>query len=298
MARQAQTSVMGDLIPYDAGIVILTPLDKNGRKENDKAVFTGKDFIQTTQTVESITMETLPNGRGDDKDFQTKHQYTLTIVTGIYDLRFHAMAANRIVSAVSAGSTTDLQGVEVEITPIKVGSTAPYTYEVAFGTSAAGGVADTPAADADGVYDLKVQDTYGNFLENGGAAVTTLEAGVFKYNSGTKIMSFSSDYKGIPLRCIFFKVPTYGGAKIVNDPVLKSKQFHVKVLGEVKSAATEDVYPLETLLKKCTYAADVSDPMGQRSINGTCTYVFKSAPVANGVSVYEQFVPALTTARV
>lgn len=298
MARQVQTSVMGDLIPYDAGIVILTPLDKNGRQEISNAVFTGKDFIQTTQTVEAITMETLPNGRGDDKDFQTKHQYTLTIVTGIYDLRFHAMAANRIVSAVAAGSTTDLQGVEVEITPLKVGSTAPYTYEVAFGTTATGAVADTPAVNSDGVYDVKVQDTFGNFLENGGAAVTTLEAGVFEYDSGTKIMSFSSDYEGIPLRCIFFKVPTYGGAKVVNNPVLKSKQFHVRVLGAVKSAANEDNYPLETLLKKCTYAADVSDPMGQRSINGTCTYVFKSAPVGKDVSVYEQFIPALTTARV
>lgn len=49
------------------------------------------------------------------------------------------MAANRIASAVAAGSTTDLQGSKSK-SPLNVGSTAPYTYDIAVRTTATGGV--------------------------------------------------------------------------------------------------------------------------------------------------------------
>ena len=50
MARQAQTSVMGDYVPYEAGVVIITPLDKNGVPDKSRAIATQRDFLQSTQT--------------------------------------------------------------------------------------------------------------------------------------------------------------------------------------------------------------------------------------------------------
>ena len=61
MARQAQTSVMGDYVPYEAGVVILTPFDKNGVADKDAQIATHHDFLQSTQTSETRTSETLPN---------------------------------------------------------------------------------------------------------------------------------------------------------------------------------------------------------------------------------------------
>ena len=57
MARQAQTSVMGDYVPYEAGVVIITPLDKNGVPDKSRAIATQRDFLQSTQTSETRTMD-------------------------------------------------------------------------------------------------------------------------------------------------------------------------------------------------------------------------------------------------
>ena len=298
MARQVQTSVMGDMIPYEAGVVILTPLDKNGVADKDAQVATKHDFLQSTQTSETRTSEALPNGNGKDKNFVTDSVHKIAVIANFYDPRFHALAADRTLSRLEAAVTANIMRREVTITPLKVGSTAPYTYEVAFGTTATGAVAQTPAVDADGDYNIMVQDGFGNFLENGGAAVTTLETGVFEYDSGTKIMSFSSAYEAIPLRCIFYEVMPYGGMKLASKSVLKTPMFRVEVFGRVKSAANEDVYNRMTVIERATYDGDVTDPMTQKSINNPLTYNFTEAPVPAGVEGYQEYVEALSTVAV
>ena len=296
MARQAQTSVMGDFVPYEAGVVILTPLDKNGTPDKSKAIATQRDFLQSTQTSETRTMETLANGNGNDKPFATGAQFKVAIVSNVYDPRFHALAANRTVTELAAGATANVSRQETTITPVKVGTTAPYTYEVAFGTT--GGVVDTPAADSDGDYDLMVQDGFGNFLENGGASVTTLEVGIFEYDPDTKIMSFSSDYEDIALRCVFHKVMPYGGMLIENNEPLATPMFRVEVFGFAKSAESEEVYPRTTIIERATYDGDITDTTTQKSINNPLTYNFTSAPVPKGVKVYKEYIEALSTAVV
>ena len=298
MARQAQTSVMGDYVPYEAGVVIITPLDKNGVPDKSRAIATQRDFLQSTQTSETRTMETLANGNGNDKPFATGAQFKIAIISNVYDPRFHALAANRTITEMAVGDTANVARRETTIVPLKVGSTAPYTYEVAFGTTSAGGVAETPAMDADGDYGIMVQDRFGNFLENGGAAATTLKVGIFKYDSGTKKMSFSSDYNNIPLRCVFYEVMPYGGMKIENNEQLSTPLFRVEVFGYAKSAESEEVYPRTTIIERATYDGDITDTTTQKSINNPLTYNFTSAPVPKGVKVFKEYIEALSTAVV
>ena len=296
MARQAQTSVMGDFVPYEAGVVIITPLDKNGVPDKSRAVATQRDFLQSTQTSETRTMETLANGNGNDKPFATGAQFKIAVIANVYDPRFHALAANRTVTEMTAGATANVARRETTIVPLKVGTTAPYTYEVAFGTTS--GCEYTPAADADGDYDIMVQDGFGNFLENGGASVTTLEVGIFEYDPDTKKMSFSSDYDEIPLRCVLYEVMPYGGMKIENNEQLSTPLFRVEVFGYAKSAESEEVYPRTTIIERATYDGDITDTTTQKSINNPLTYNFTSAPVPKGVKVFKEYIEALSTAVV
>ena len=298
MARQAQTSVMGDYVPYEAGVVIITPLDKNGVPDKSKAVATQRDFLQSPQTSETRTMETLANGHGNDKPIATGAQFKIAVIANVSEPRFHALAANRTITELAVGDTANVARRETTIVPLKVGLTDPYTYEVAFGTTTAGGVTATPAMDADGDYDIMVQDGFGNFLENGGAAVTTLEVGIFEYDSGTKIMSFSADYEEIPLRCVFYEVMPYGGMKIENNEQLSTPMFRVEVFGYAKSAESEEVYPRTTIIERATYDGDITDTTTQKSINNPLTYNFTSAPVPKGVKVFKEYIEALSTAVV
>ena len=159
MARQAQTSVMGDYVPYEAGVVIITPLDKNGVPDKSRAVATQRDFLQSTQTSETRTMETLANGNGNDKPFATGAQFKIAVISNVYDPRFHALAANRTITEMAVGDTANVARRETTIVPLKVGGTAPYTYEVAFGTT--GGVAETPAMVAACLFCLILHDLCG-----------------------------------------------------------------------------------------------------------------------------------------
>lgn len=291
------TEVKGDLIPYQAGVVIVTPLDTNGKRKKSEAVATQKDFLQSTQIVESRTSEELPNGNGSDKPFMTQKLYTLTVIANTYDPRFHACVAGRLESQVEANATTTIVPKEWSAEPQRVGD-SPYTYEIAFGTTAASGVSYTPAADADGEIEVMVQDTYGNWLEDISNSTTTtvLAKGNFKYDSATNILSVSSDYNNVPLRGIVYVVCANGAMKTTNDEMLKAPQFHIAVFGYARSASSEEAYPRTTYLKKATYNGDITDPATQKSISNPLTYTFQSAPVPEGTKVFEEIIEQLPSA--
>lgn len=273
------TTVRKDLIPYEAGVVVLTPLDENKRPQYEKSVATGYDFLTSTQTSVSHTTETLANGNGQDKDYVTDETYTLTVIGNTYNPVFHATVLNRIETLpekhlMLTEATWNLPNTVADGTDL----------EITFGTS--GNIAVVPAADEDGNVNFIVEDSYGNNLVRVDAA-SKLEKGTYFYDADSKALQFSEDYKGAMIRIIY----SYEDANAIvytNDPILKQPEYMVQVFGLSQSASTSDTYKVVTTLKRATASGDVTDQITQKSKSAPITYTFTSTPVPSGVSVYSQ----------
>lgn len=90
------TTVRKDLIPYRAGVVVVTPLDANKRPDYTKSVATEYDFLTSTQTSVTRTTETLANGNGSDKEYITDETYNLAVVGNTFNPVFHGVVTGRI----------------------------------------------------------------------------------------------------------------------------------------------------------------------------------------------------------
>lgn len=273
------TTVRKDLIPYRAGVVVVTPLDANKRPDYTKSVATEYDFLTSTQTSVTRTTETLANGNGSDKEYITDETYNLAVVGNTFNPVFHAAVTGRIETL---PEKTLIPEQFTWSLPTSV--TEGATLEITFGTDA--DYATLPAADADGNYNFIINDSYGNTL----VRLTddqTLEKGGYKYDSGTKALQFSNDYLGAQIRVIFWYEDA-NSIKYDSNPILQQPEYQIQTFGIFQSAGTDDKYKVVTTLKRATTTGDVSDQTSQKSKSAPLTYNFRSTPVPEGVSVYSQ----------
>lgn len=270
--------VRNDLIPLKAGIVRLTPLDENANPIYAQSITTKRQFLTSTQITTTRTSESLPNGNGSDKEFPTDERHTLALVTQTYDPKFHAM----------------LSGSEVVSAP------KPILHDTTVVPNDSGEVvldnnAEPVAApnDPDSKIWFEIRDAYGNLLEETTSEVN--DATQYKYDSGTKTLTFDTSLANVALSCIYYVSANTGDAYQAS-PILKNRQFQVEVFGEMQSADYGDTTQYYACMPRATVSGDIPRVTSQKSISAAITYNFQSAPVPQGMSAfYESYTPATTT---
>lgn len=270
-------TVPKDLIPYEAGVVIVTPLDANKKPDYSKAVATQRDFLTSTQTSVTRTTETLPNGNGQDKEYIISESYTLTVVGNTYNPDFHATIAGRIQSQ----PETILMPLEVSMNLPK-DSEQEYR-EITFGADGKDFKAE-PAADEDGEYFFIVEDSYGNRLT---PADDTTTEGTYHYDKETKALQFPAVYAEQLIRVVY-KTAVTTAVEIRSNPVLQQPEFQIETFGLRASAASDKKYRTYIKLARATTTGDLSEQTTQKSRVAPLTYTFATAPVPVGTSVYTE----------
>lgn len=270
-----QNTVRKDLIPYEAGVVIVTPLDANKKPDYSRAVATQRDFLTSTQTSVTRTTETLENGNGQDKEFITGESYGLTVTGNTYNPDFHAVIAGRIQNSVDSV----LMPTEVTYNLDKA-PTEEYL-EIKFG--AEGDVTKEPAADPDGEYFFIVEDSYGNRLIPGDAPAE----GVYHYDSDTKALQFDASYSEQAMRVVY-KFAVEGGLETKSNPILQQPEFQIETFGIRMSAGTDQKYRTYIKIARAVVTGDLSEQPTQKAKTAPITYTFASTPVPAGVSVYTE----------
>lgn len=271
------TTIKKDIIPYSAGVVILTPLNANGKPDRRRSVATGYDFLTSTQTSVSFNSESLANGNGQDKNYPLDATYTVTVITNVYNPVFHGVVTNRIETL-----------PDTVLLPTEINHYLPETVpeggslSITFGED--GDYRAVPAADEDGDYNFVVEDSYGNVLTR----LDTPENGAYAFDPDTKTLTFSEDYVGAKIRVIY----NYADTKAIrydSNPILSNPEYMIEIFGTSQSASGSDgAYKVVTILRRATASGDVTDQMTQKSKSAPITYTFTSAPVPPGVSVYSQ----------
>lgn len=271
----AKTSVIPkDLIPYRAGVVVVTVHDQ--KLQPVARVATEWDFLTSTQTTVTRTTESLPNGNGQDKEYIQEEIYNVTVVGNTFNPVFHAAVAGRI-----------------EELPAKCLVPKQFTHRLP-ATVADGGVLEItfgegkdaevlPAADSDGTYNFIVEDGYKNTL----VQRETPELGAYTYDADTHALQFSEDYKGEEIRVIYWWEST-NSVVYTNNPVIQQPILGIEIFGTQMSASTDEKVLVTTKLLRATSTGDLSDQITQKAKSAPITYNFKSAPVPEGVSNYSQ----------
>lgn len=269
-----QNTVRKDLIPYEAGVVIITPLDANKKPDYTRSVATQRDFLTSTQTSVTRTTETLANGNGADKEYIVDEAYTLTIVGNTYNPDFHAVVAGRIQSE----QDRMLAFYEKTVNLPKTTDTGLFL-EITFGSNK--DIAHVPAMESDGTYFFIVEDSYGNRMVPGKEP----SDGVYHFDSGTNTLEFTPDYAEQAIRVVF-KYESGDGWRIASNPILSQPEFQIETFGLRSSASTDEKYRTHILLARASYSGDLSEQTTQKAKSAPITYTFRTTPVPAGTSVY------------
>lgn len=272
----AVNNVRNDLIPLKAGIVRVIPLDESGDPIYKDAYSTQRNFLTSTAVSTTRASETLANGNGSDKDFPTSETYTLTLVTNIFDQKFHNIIAGSVKPSALLPILYD--------TTLTVPSSTPY--EIDLTTKA-------PVASEDGNVYLEVRDTFGNLLTVP-TGETAVADGQYTYDPDTKKITFAASAAGKSFSAVYYVAAASGEAFMAN-PVLKNPQFKLEVYGEMQSANYGGNTLLYEMMPRATVSGDLPNVTTQKSISAPITYTFASAPVPQGVSpFYQSFTPETT----
>lgn len=271
------TQVRKDQIPYNAGVVILTPLDANKKPMYTRAVATQYDFLTSTQTSVSRTTETLANGNGQDKDFTIDERYTVTVVGNTFNPVFHGVATGRIETL----PTRELVPEQITYNLAPTVSDQGGLLQITFGTGK--DFEQVPAADNDGEYNFIVEDSYGNVLTRMDSPVF----GAYSYDSDTKALQFSKEYVNAQIRVIYWR-EDLDTIRYDSNPILSQPEYQLQTFGITTSAGTDQKYKVVTTIKRCTATGDITDQTTQKSKSAPITYTFQSTPVPEGVSSYSQ----------
>lgn len=267
----ATVNVPNDLIPAKAGVVRVTPYNKDGTKALDKAYTTKRNFLTSTQVTITRTSETLPNGNGADKDYPTDEKYNLAVITQTYDPKFHSIISGRSAVATVLPILYDTSVV----VPAE-------TYEV--------NLTDKPPVSAHGSEEpvIEVRDVYGNLLTK----ETSPAEGKYKYDPDTKKLTFDASAEGKTFSLVYYVDGSSGEAYESSD-IITNPEFMIEVFAEVQSAETGAIENYYAKIEKAVVSGDLPHVMSQKSINNAITYNFSSAPVAKGVKpFYDSFTPA------
>lgn len=274
------STVKDDLIPYSAGVVVLTPLDENWRPDYTQSVATTHDFLQSTQTSVTRSFETLPNGNGQDQDYPTEEIFNVAVVSNVYIPVFHNAAAGRFETLPKKVLTWEEFTHNLPQT-VEVGG----VLEITFGE---GKDREKLPAPEDGNYNFVVQDSYGNVLVRREQPVF----GAYAYDEGTHALQFSEEYKNAAIR-VLYQVESTNSLVYTSNPILKQPRYQLDIFGTSMSASSDAKYKVFTRIKRATLSGDLSEPPTQKSKSAAITYNFKSTPVPEGVSVYTQVITPL-----
>lgn len=272
-ARTSQ--IHKDLIPYNAGVAILAPLNKNKKPDYTRAVATKYDFLTSTQTSVTRTTETLANGNGQDKDFVIDERYTVTVIGNTFDPVFHSAVTGRIETL------PEKELIPEQVTQNLSETAEGGTLEITFGTGK--DIEQLPAQDSDGNYNFVVEDSYGNTLVRADSPVF----GAYSYDPEAKALQFSSEYAGAEIRVIYWWEDEES-LRYDSNPILQQPEYQLQTFGITMSASTDEKYKVVTTVKRCTATGDIADQITQKAKSAPITYTFQSTPVPEGVSVYSQ----------
>ncbi len=268
--------VRNDNIPLKAGILRVTLLDENGDPMYSNPYTTQRNFLTSTAVSVTRASETLANGNGSDKDFPTSETYTLTLVSNIFDQKFHNYLAGSITPPKILPILWD--------TTVTVPPAAPYEVDL---------TPKPPVAMDDGKIYFEIRDSYGDLLTPP-EAEATLAAGNYTYDADTKKLTFDASAAGKSFSCVY-NVSGEGGEAFASNPILLSPQFRIEVYGEMQSANYGGTTLLYELMPRATVTGDLPNATTQKSISAPITYTFASAPVPQGVSAfYQSFTPQQT----
>lgn len=277
------TTVRKDLIPYQAGVIILDPLDENKQPDYTRSVATGTDFLTSTQVSITRTTETLENGNGQDKDFIISETYTLTATGNVFNPVFHGVVTGQIETL----PAKTLIPYEISYNLPATVATGDTLGIVFGGQSASIPDAPVPAADETGNYNFVVEDSYGNVLTR----LDEPQFGAYSYDSDTKTLEFSNEYKGALVRVIYSYEVT-NAIRYASNPILSNPEYQVRIFGIRQSASTGDSYNFLEKIARATATGDITNQATQKSKSSPITYTFSSTPVPKGTSVYTaEYVP-------
>lgn len=272
----AMPQVRTDLIPLKAGILRLTLLDANGDPLFANPYSTQRNFLTSTQVSTTRASETLANGNGSDKDYPTSETYTLTLVSNIFDQKFHNYLAGSIKPATLLPILYD--------TTITVPSATPYEIDL---------TSKPPVAMSDGKYYFEIRDSFGNMFTQPSDG-ETLGEGKYSYDPDTKKLTFDATSAGKSYSCVY-NVAAPNGEAFAANPILSNPQFRLEVYGEMQSANYGGTTLLYEMMPRATVSGDLPNVTTQKSISAPITYTFASAPVPQGVSpFYQSFTPETT----
>lgn len=270
------SKVPKDIIPFRAGVVVVTPLDANKNPMYERSVATEYNFLASTQIVITRTTETLENGNGEAKDFILDEKYTLTVTANVFNPIFHNTVTGRIETLPDKVLAPD-EFTQSLPTTVETGG----TLKIGFGTGKDHEI--VPAADENGSYNFVVEDSYGNVLIRS----ETAELGTYVYDSDTKELQFSSDYKGESIRVIYWYEET-SALVYKSNPVLTQPEYQIDIFGLSSSAQSGATIKVYQQLLRASVSGDVNEMTTQKSRSAPITYTFQSTPVPSGQSVYKQ----------
>lgn len=268
------TTVTKSLIPYEAGVTIITPLDRNHRPMLERAVATQYNYVASTQTSVTKTTEELENGNGQNKTMVTDETYNFTLNVNALNIVFHNTVAGRIETLPDKVLVLDEFTWFLPDTVPTDGS-----LQITFGAEGDHKVA--PAPQENGDYFFIVEDSYGNPL----VRRDTPENGAYSWDPDTKALSFSDDYVGAAIRVIY----EYADTKSIrydSNPILSQPEFQIDVFGITTDAETDRKFKVHERLLRASYSGDLSGMPTQKSRAATISYTFASNPVPSGTSVY------------
>lgn len=270
------------LIPYEAGVVIVAPLDENKRPDFDRAVKTERNYLSSTQTSVTRSTEDLENGNGADKTFITDERYELEVTANVYNPDFHALVTGRLESL-----------PESEAIPFEFHHTLPIDtsmpMEIAFGEGTSH--VNVPFADENGKYNFIIEDSIGNRVMRTDSP--NPEEGHYYYDADTKSLQFSSEYAGQIMNVMYY-IESKDAYVIKNNPIIQQPEFFVQVFGITQDADANTKYRVVTTLQRATLTGDVSEQATQKSKSAPLTYTFQSAPMPSCMSVYSQVFAPMT----
>lgn len=275
----ATKTVKRDLLPARSGILRLVPFDADFRPLYDKAYTTAREYLVSTQVTTTRTMETVPNGNGQDGEFMTGETHNLAVAMNVFDPKLDAFLRGM--------ETVPAPGVimhDITITPTtgsavaNKAANAEYTFAEA----------DLyPAKTPDEKYHFEIRDTYGNRIA--AASGETVSTNDYKYEDASHKLTFPADFVGKTLTCVYY-IASKNGEAYQSATILKNNQYLIEVLSELQSASSGETVLYQARLARGSVSGDLPGATSQKAKTNTITYNFKSQPVPEGVSAfYEHF---------
>lgn len=268
------TTVPKSLIPYEAGVTILTPLDNNKRPMYSRSVATQYNFMSSTTTSVTKTTEELENGNGQNKNFVTAETYNFSLVANALNIVFH----NTVTGSIETLPDKSLMLTEFTwFLPSEVPTDG--SLQITFGTGKDQEI--VPAANENGEYWFIVEDSYGNPLTR----LETPEHGAYSWDPDTKALTFSNDYVGAAIR-VLYQYEDTKSIRYDSNPILSQPEFQIDTFGITTDAETDRKVKVHERILRATLSGDLNNLTKQRSRSAPITYSFQSSPVPAGTSIY------------